>query len=52
MPAGVWTILGHYSSTIEKPLHNDCPKGPKTWCSYQHDKVLGTSVTSLIAPSL
>lgn len=51
MSAGVWAISGHYSSTIEKPLHNDCPKGPKTWCSYQH-KVLGTSVTSLIAPSL
>ena len=31
------------SGTIEKSLHVDCPKGPKSWHSYQHDKVLGTS---------
>ena len=38
-----WTIFDHYSSTIENPLHSDCPKGPKSWCSYQYDKVLGIS---------
>ena len=27
-----------YSSTKEKPHHNDCPEGPKNWCSYQRDK--------------
>ena len=30
-------ILKHYSSTVEKPQHEDCPKGPKSWCSYQRD---------------
>ena len=36
-------ILVHYSSSIEKPLRNDCPKGPKSWCNYQRDKTLARS---------
>ena len=30
-------ILLHYSSTEEKPQHDCCPVGPKSWCSYQRD---------------
>ena len=33
-----WVILGLWV----KPLHTDCSKGPKIWCSYQRDSVLGT----------
>ena len=30
-------ILKHYSSTLEKPQHDDCPTGKKSWCSFQRD---------------
>lgn len=30
-------ILKHYSSTLEKPRHEDCPVGKNSWCSYQLD---------------
>lgn len=28
-------ILQHYSSTVDRPRHDDCPAGPYSWCSYQ-----------------
>ena len=36
--AEVLAIFGHYSSTIEKPLPNDCSKGPKSilWIQWVH----------------
>ena len=37
-------ILSHYSSTIEKPQHDYCPKGKESWCSYQRDLVNGTKL--------
>ena len=43
MSAEVWAILGHNSSAIEKPLHNDCHKSPKSCCSYQHGNILEIS---------
>lgn len=30
-------ILKHYSSTLEKPQHEECPAGKTSWCSYQRD---------------
>lgn len=30
-------ILKHYSSTPQKPMHEDCPKGKNSWCSFQVD---------------
>ena len=36
-------ILDHYSSTEEKPRHENCPTGPKSRCSYNHDIATGES---------
>jgi hypothetical protein len=30
-------IMYHYASTKEKPQHDYCPVGKKSWCSYQRD---------------
>ena len=40
MLAEVWAILGHYSSTIKRPLHK---QGFQKQKQYQRDNVLGTS---------
>ena len=34
-------ILHHYASTGEKPQHQFCPVGDKSWCSYQRDAATG-----------
>ena len=31
--------LKHYSSTVDKPHHEDCPTGEDYWCSYNRDIV-------------
>lgn len=41
MSTGVSAILKHYSSTEEKPQHDDCPVGKESWCRYQSDIVTG-----------
>lgn len=35
MGTATMAILKHYSSTLQKPMHEDCPKGSKSWCSFQ-----------------
>lgn len=36
-------ILDHYSSTPEKPRHENCPTGPNSRCSYNRDVATGGS---------
>ena len=43
MSKSVLAILDHYSSTIENPLHSNCPDGESSWCSYNRDKALNTN---------
>ena len=43
MSKAVKAPLKHYSSTKENPQHDDCPSGPKSWCSYQRDLANGTT---------
>ena len=43
MAKATHAILKHYSSTLEEPKHNDCPSGPTSWCSFQHDRANGTN---------
>ena len=33
MSTAAWAILKHYASTVERPLHDNCPTGPNSWCS-------------------
>ena len=42
MSKQIWAILQHYSSTVEKPLHQNCPMEPDGWCSYNRDLMNGT----------
>ena len=37
MKTAIMAILYHYSSTIEEPKHQYCPKGPNSWCKWQND---------------
>ena len=39
----IWAILDYYSSTESNPKHDKCPKGEKSWCSYQRDQVTGSN---------
>lgn len=43
MEKGCRAILKHYSSTLKKPQHEDCPTGKESWCKYQLDIANGTS---------
>ncbi|GLH09844.1 Uncharacterized protein GBIM_14881 [Gryllus bimaculatus] len=38
MQKDVWSIWFHKASSDEKPMHNACPKGEKSWCPYQRAK--------------
>ena len=31
----IWAILDHYSSTMDRPNHDKCPKRENSWCAYQ-----------------
>lgn len=44
MARATQAILKHYSSSIENPWHGDCPEGPSSWCSYQHNIADGTNL--------
>lgn len=44
MSRATHAILKHYSSTPEKPQHDDCPVGDSSWCSFQRDIVNGTEL--------
>lgn len=41
MSRATHAILRHYSSTLEKPQHEDCPTGRNLWCSYNRDVATG-----------
>ena len=41
MPRATHAILKHYSSTVDKPRHQDCPTGEDSWCSYNRDIATG-----------
>lgn len=44
MSKATMAILKHYSSTVDDPKHEDCPKGSSSWCSYQRDKASGSNL--------
>ena len=37
----IWAILDHYSSRVDQPKHNNCPKGQSSWYLYQRDILTG-----------
>ncbi|XP_014479554.1 PREDICTED: uncharacterized protein LOC106746921 [Dinoponera quadriceps] len=37
----VWATFLHKSSTDSKPMHENCPKGPQSWCQWQKARALG-----------
>lgn len=41
MSRATHAILKHYSSTPEKPRHEDWPMGKDSWCSYNRDAATG-----------
>ena len=41
MSNATWAILKHYASTEQRPMHENCPTGPNSWCSYQRDCFTG-----------
>ena len=43
MSKEIWAILHHYSSTIENPMHSNCPTDSLSWCSYQRDIANGAN---------
>lgn len=48
MSRAMHAILKHYSSTPEKPRHEDCPMGKDSWCSYNRDAATGEKTQVLI----
>ena len=38
-----WGVLAHYSTTIEKHLHDNCLKDPPSWCLYQQGAKVGAA---------
>lgn len=42
MSCATHAILKHYSSTPEHRMHEDCPEGETSWCSYQRDLAKST----------
>ena len=48
MSKATWAILDHYSSTQDKPMHDNCPKGEDSWCSYNRDETTGKRTHKLI----
>lgn len=44
MAKGTQAILKHYSSTLENPRHDSCPKGSLSLCSFRRDVANGTNV--------
>lgn len=56
MNRGVRAILKHYSSTVEKPQHEDCPDGRELCCKHKRDAATGENtyhqVKDPIAPAI
>lgn len=42
MKTAIMSTLDHYCSTDEKPRHDNCPHGAKTWCNWRKAQVAGT----------
>ena len=42
MSQEAWAIVKHYASTIDHPQYENCPKGERSWCSYQRDIATGS----------
>lgn len=38
MVSAVKAVLPHVASTEARPMHNNCPRGPESWCGYQRDR--------------
>ena len=43
MSKATHAIIKHYSSTPEKPNHEDYPQDQNSWCSYNRDIAAGTN---------
>lgn len=41
MKEAIWATLYHKISTDEKPQHQFCPEGARSWCSWQLEKAVG-----------
>ena len=37
MAKEIWAVLDHYSSTVDPPKHDKCPRGKNNWCPHQRD---------------
>ena len=46
----IWASISHESSTNERPRHEYCPPGKKSWCGYQ--KALAHDKTYIHKPAL
>lgn len=42
MKDAIWATFYHYSSTDKKPQHENCPKGPDSWCAWQRASATNT----------
>ncbi|XP_044584565.1 uncharacterized protein LOC123265047 [Cotesia glomerata] len=42
MKEAIWATYYHYSSTDTKPQHDNCPKGPDSWCAWQRASATNT----------
>lgn len=42
MKNAIWATFYHCSSTDKKPRHENCPKGPDSWCAWQRASATNT----------
>lgn len=52
MSKATHAILKHYSSTPENPRHEDCPKGPESWCTYNKDRASHVPIKDPLPPAV
>lgn len=45
MRKAIWAIWNHKASTDIEPIHDFCPEGPESWCTYQKARALNTLET-------
>ncbi|RUS86796.1 hypothetical protein EGW08_005456 [Elysia chlorotica] len=38
MVKAVKAVLPHVASTEQRPMHDNCPEGPESWCGFKRDK--------------
>ena len=39
MVKAVKAVLPQVASTEQRPMHDNCPQGPESWCDFKRDKV-------------